>query len=53
VHPEIKKKYMLYHRENMHKINAFSKYFSIIGRGKFFGPFQEYRKNHMSTKCTF
>jgi hypothetical protein len=37
----------------MHKINAFSKYFSIISSGKIFGPFQEYRKNHMSTKYTF
>jgi hypothetical protein len=37
----------------MHEINAFSNYFSIIGSGKFFGPFQEYRKNHMSTKWTF
>jgi hypothetical protein len=28
--------------ENTYEINAFSKYFSIIGSGKFFGQFQEY-----------
>jgi hypothetical protein len=39
--------------ENINGINEFSNYFSIIASGRKFGPFQEYRKNHMSTKWTF